>query len=187
MEIVFVVAVVFGLCFLVDKSFTKLFRNKVQHRSGLAVRLNKRFATGGILLLVLGIAGVMASIENGAAMLVGSLILLLVGAGLLVYYVSFGIYYDEDSILVTGFGKRSSVYRYEQIEHQILYTLQGGGLIVELYMKDGKTLQVLSGMPGYDRFLDHAFSRWCLQRGIDPEVCTFHDPVNSIWFPNKEV
>ena len=187
MAIILVVAVAFGLCFLVDKGFTKVFRNKAQHHSGLSVRLNKRFATGGILLLVLGIAGLMASIENGVPMLVGSLILLLVGIGLLVYYLSFGIYYDEDSLLVTGFAKKSVVYRYDQIQHQLLYTLQGGGLIVELYMNDGSTVQVLSGMPGYDKFLDHAFSCWCRQRGLNPENCAFHDPKNSIWFPNKEV
>ena len=33
-------AAVFGLCFLVDKGFAAIFRNRSQHRSGKAVRLN---------------------------------------------------------------------------------------------------------------------------------------------------
>ena len=187
MAIIVMAAVVFGLCFLVDKGFTKLFRNKAQHRSGLSVRLNKRFATGGVVLMVLGIAGLMASIENGVAMLIGSLILLVVGLGLLVYYLSFGIYYDEDGFLLSSFAKKEHFYRYDQICHQMLYTLQGGGVIVELHMVDGTAVQVLSSMPDYDKFLNYAYRRWCVQRGLDPENCTFHDPENSIWFPNKEV
>ena len=37
-----IAAAVFGVCFLVDKGFTKLFRSKTQHRSGMAVRANKK-------------------------------------------------------------------------------------------------------------------------------------------------
>ena len=39
-SILLIVAAVFGLCYLVDKGFTKLFRGKVQHSSGKSVRLN---------------------------------------------------------------------------------------------------------------------------------------------------
>lgn len=187
MGIIVMAAAVFALCFLVDKGFTRLFRNKAQHRSGLSVRLNKRFATGGVILVVLSIAGLMASVENGLPMLIGSLILLLVGIGLLVYYLSFGIYYDAEGFLISSFGKKEQFYRYDQIRHQLLYSLQGGGMIVELHMADGSAVQVLSSMPDYGKFLDHAFSCWCTQRRISPEECTFHDPQNSIWFPDKEV
>ena len=46
-------ALVFGGCFLVDKGFTRLFRNQSQHRSGTAVRSNKRYGAIGILVGVL--------------------------------------------------------------------------------------------------------------------------------------
>ena len=38
-----IAGIIFGLCYLVDKAFAKLFRSKAQHRSGLAVRANKRY------------------------------------------------------------------------------------------------------------------------------------------------
>ena len=41
--ILLIAAAVFGLCFAVDKAFAKLFRSKAQHRSGMAVRANKRY------------------------------------------------------------------------------------------------------------------------------------------------
>ena len=41
--ILLIAAAVFGLCFAVDKAFAKLFRSKAQHRSGRAVRANKRY------------------------------------------------------------------------------------------------------------------------------------------------
>ena len=47
-------AAVFGLCYVLDKGFTKLFRGKQQHKSGLAVKHNKRAALFGLVLAVLG-------------------------------------------------------------------------------------------------------------------------------------
>ena len=40
--IILIIAVVFLLCYLADKGFTKLFRGKVQHQSGKSVRLSRR-------------------------------------------------------------------------------------------------------------------------------------------------
>ena len=49
---VLVIAVLtFGVCFLFDKGYTNLFRNKIQHYSGLAVRINKRYAIFGLILI----------------------------------------------------------------------------------------------------------------------------------------
>ena len=53
-------------------------------------------------------------------------------------------------------------------------------------MKDGKAVQVLSGMTGYGAFLDKAYAGWLRQTGRDPESCGFHDPSNSCWFPTME-
>ena len=53
--VIIVAALVFGVCFLVDKGFTKLFRNQQQHQSGTAVRLNKRYGSIGLLIAVLGV------------------------------------------------------------------------------------------------------------------------------------
>ena len=186
MGILLVAALVIGLCFLVDKGFTHLFRSKAQHRSGMAVRQNKRYGSMGLVLVVLGIAALMASAEN-RWMLIGGLILMALGVCLIVYYMSFGIYYDDESFLVESFGKKPVTYRYRDIVHQQLYMVQGGSMIIELHMADSSAVQVVSTMPDYDRFLNHAFTRWCQQKGIDPENCDFHDISVGCWFPEREV
>lgn len=185
MDILLLAAAIFGLCFLVDKSYTKLFHNKAQHRSGLSVRQNKRYGSMGFVLMAIGVAALVASARNQAVM-VGGIILIVLGAGLTVYYLSSGIYYDDESFLVESLGKKSATYRYSDILHQQLYTLQGGGIIVELHMTDGSAVQVVSTMPDYEKFLNHAFTHWCRQKGIGPETCDFHDTANSCWFPKKE-
>ena len=180
-------ALVFGICYFVDKGFTKIFRSQSQHMSGLSVRLNKRVATIGIVRCVLGVSAVMGGLTDTPALLAGGAILLVVGVGLIVYYLSTGIFYDNDTFLHTSFGKKSQSYFYNQIRSQTLYLVQGGSVIVELHMTDGTAIQVLSQMPDYDKFLNYAFAGWCRQKGINPQNCTFHDPQSCRWFPEEGV
>ena len=56
--VILIAAAVFGICYLIDKGFTKLFRSQAQHRSGMSVRLSKRYGSIGLLLVVLGIGAV---------------------------------------------------------------------------------------------------------------------------------
>ena len=176
---ILIAAVVFGLCFLLDKGFQKAFRNKIQHRSGLSVRLNKSYSIAGVLLSVLGILAIMSGIADGN--------ILIVGIGLCVYHLSFGVFYREDAFLYTSFGKKETTYRYSDILAQKLYVITGGSLIVELHMADGNAVSIQTTMNGAYPFLDAAFAAWCRQKGIDPESCTFHDPENHLWFPQEEV
>jgi hypothetical protein len=99
--------------------------------------------------------------------------------------VTFGVYYDDDGFVVSKFGKRSVTYRYNQISTQQLYA-SGGTTVIELYLNDGTTLMLQSNLDGTYAFLDHAFKRWCIQKGIAPETCDFNDPQNSLWFPATE-
>jgi len=112
-------------------------------------------------------------------------LLLTVGGALIVYYMTFGVYYDRESFLLTSFGRRNTNYRYGQIKGQQLY-LSGGRTIIELHMDDGRTVQLQSGMTGVYPFLDTAFAGWCTQKNIPKESCGFHDPDNSCWFPAME-
>ncbi len=188
MEIVaflLIVAAVFGACYLIDKGFTKTFRGQVQHKSGLSVRLNKRYGSFGIILAVLGIAAIFAGTKDSTILIVGGAILLIFGIGLMVYYMTFGIFYDEDSFILTTFGKSSALYHYRDIEAQQLY-IASGNVVVELHMKDGRTVQLQSAMTGEEAFLNHAFEGWLAQTGRTRESCTFHDPDNSCWFPPLE-
>jgi len=177
--ILIVAALVLGICWLVDRAFQKLFRSKAQHRSGKAVRASKRYGVIGVILMVLGIAGI---VNGGGLLIMGSIVALL-GAAMCVYYLSFGIFYDDESILVSGLFKKSKTYSYDQIQAQQLYLVTGGNVIVELHMENGETVSVQSMMDGAYPFLDHAFSRWCAQKGLEPEGCTFHDPGKCCWFP----
>lgn len=179
-------ALVFGVCFLVDKGFARLFRNADQHKTGLAVKHHKRMALFGVFMVFLGAVGLTTGSGNGPGMLIMSAVVLLVGVGLLVYYLSFGIYYDEESFLISGFGKKNETFRYGDIEKQQRYLLQGGAVIVELHMADGRAVSVQSNMEGFHPFLDHAFARWCDRKGLDPQHCDFHDPGSFRWFPDME-
>lgn len=184
--ILLIAAAVFGLCFAVDKAFAKLFRSKAQHRSGMAVRANKRYGLFGVILSVLGIMAACVGISDGPVLLWGGIVVLLMGAALAVYYLSFGVFYDGETFLLSRFGKKEVTYRFSDIKGQKLYMVQGGNVIIELHMADGGTVSLQSTMDGVYPFLDTAFAAWCLQTGRDPQSCDFHDPSQSLWFPTVE-
>ena len=184
--ILLIAAAVFGLCFAVDKAFAKLFRSKAQHRSGMAVRANKRYGLFGVILSVLGIMAVCVGMTDGPVLLWGGIVVLLMGAALAVYYLSFGVFYDGETFLLSRFGKKEVTYRFSDIKGQKLYMVQGGNVIIELHMADGGTVSLQSTMDGVYPFLDTAFAAWCMQTGRDPQSCDFHDPSQSLWFPTVE-
>ena len=103
-----------------------------------------------------------------------------------VYYLTHGIFYDGESFLVASFRKEDRVYQFEQIKEQKLYLVQGGSVIIELSMDDATSVSLQSSMDGVYLFLDTAFAAWCLQKGIEPQTCDFHDPSKSWWFPHEE-
>lgn len=181
-----IAAAVFGACYLVDKQFSKHFRSKAQHRSGLAVRAGKRYGVFGVILSAIGVLAVCMGVRDGLALTLGGILVLLLGLGLAVYYLSFGIFYDGETFLESRFGKKDVLHRYEDILGQKLYLIQGGNVVVELHMKDGSTISVNSAMDGCYPFLDTAFAGWCLATNRDPELCNFHDPSQSLWFPTVE-
>lgn len=179
-------AVIFGICYLVDKGFAKAFRSKAQHLSGMAVRAAKRYGLFGVIFTVLGVLAVLVGLTDSGVLLWGGVVVLVLGLCLCVYYLSFGIFYDGESLLYSRFGKKSMVYQYRDIVGQKLYIIQGGATMVELHMADGSAISLLSTMDGVFPFLDTAFAGWCLQTGRDMASCDFHDPANSLWFPTVE-
>lgn len=183
MPYVIIIAATFLLCWGADKLFTKLFRSKPQHASGQSVRLNKYYAIAGIVLVILGVAAQFAG--GGMLLVVGGVIVALLGVFLIVYYLTFGIFYDDDSFVVATFGKKSATYAYRDIQGQLLYNT-GGKILIELHMRDGRTVQLQSNMIGTYVFLDKAFAAWLRQTGRRKEDCPFHDPDNSCWFPTME-
>ncbi len=183
--VLLIVALVFGLCYLCDKAFSRLFRSKAQHRSGHAVRASKHYGVFGIAFILLGILALSVGLSDSLVLLVGGVLILLAGIGLAVYYLTFGLFYDDQSFLYSVPGKKSVTYRYEDIREQKLYQVQGGSIVVELHLADGRAIGLQSTMEGIYPFLDTAFSGWCTQTGRDPSHCPFHDPANSWWFPHE--
>ena len=184
--IVIAIALTFCACYFVDKGYTKLFRSKQQHKSGLQVRVSKRYASIGLILCILGLLAILTGVGGESVLLIGGFIVLCIGCCLVGHYLSFGIFYDADTFIVTAFGKKNPVYRFRDIRHQKLYLIQGGSIVVELHMTDGSAVSVHTAMEGAYPFLDHAFAAWCRQKQLDPESCSFHDPRNHLWFPGEE-
>ena len=185
MELVLAAGATLLLCWLMDKGFTKIFRGKPQHASGKSVRLNKRYASVGIVMFVLGWAGIFAGSAEEWVLWACGVLLIMLGICLVVYYTTFGIFYDDDTFILTTFGKKSVVYRYEDIKAQQLYNSYGN-IIIELCMTDGRVVQLQSGMKDVYPFLDKAFAAWMRQKGKTESGCPFHDPDNSCWFPPLE-
>lgn len=184
--VITIAALVFGVCFLFDKGFDKAFRNKAQHKSGLAVRLPKRYAAFGAIMIALGIASILTGLSGSAILIIGGALILLVGICLVVYYATFGVFYDADSFILTTFGKKSTEYQFRDIRGQRLYVVQGGSVLVELHMNDGRSVTFQSTMEGTYPFLDVAFAGWCRQTGRKSEDCSFYDPSQHCWFPSME-
>ena len=182
LAVVVVAALSFGCFWLIDKGFTKLFRSQAQHMSGLSVRLNKRYGSFGLILIVLGVASMLAAAKEGWVMLAAGGIILVVGVGLVVYYMTFGIFYDDRGFVYTTFGKKSATYAYKDIKGQMLYT-GSGNIIIELHMQDGNTIHINASLENANAFMDKAFACWLQQTGRKQEQCDFYDPENSCWFP----
>lgn len=176
----------FGVCFLLDKLFSKAFRGREQHRSGLRVKLRKRMAVFGLLVVMLGVVCVIFYWGSYPVIFWSGWILLLMGICMLVYYLSFGVYYDEEGFVYSRFGKKSKLYTYDQICAQQLYNSQGS-ILVELQLSDGSTVPVQDSMEGGFAFLDYAYERWLGGKHLSEEECSFHDLEKCCWFPSAEV
>ncbi len=184
--ILIIAALVFLICRVVDKLFSKLFRSKAQHRSGMAIRASKRYGIFGVMFSVLGILGIITGITGEKVLTWAGLVVLLMGIALAVHYLSFGIFYDGESFLLCRFGRKSQEHRYDEIVSQKLYVLTGGSTVIELTLKDGSTFSVQSTMDGVYPFMDTAFAGWCMETGRKMEDCDFYDPSKSWWFPHEE-
>ena len=185
---VLVAAAIFGVCFLFDKGFTRIFRGTAQHLSGRSIRANKHYGGIGTVLIAIGIGALLSGLAGEWVLLVGGSIVLLLGMALVVYYLSFGIYYDDDSFVYSSFGRKSLTFRYEEICAQQVYVVQGGNIMVELHMASEKAIQVQLQFQNAEDFLNTAFLGWVRQKNLDMREgdWSFHDPDNSCWFPKVE-
>ena len=179
-----VIAATFGVMFALDKGLTKLFRSRDQHRSGTAVRLKKHYGILSLALMALGALGIVTYFtDKSLTLLLGGVLILPGGALLGLYYLTHGIFYDDESFLYVSFGNNTREYRYADIQGQKLYEIQGGSLLVELYMTDGKTVSVQGTMEGAPSFLDKAAHARMRQLGLNSHECEWFDESQGRWFP----
>ncbi|MBR2047396.1 MAG: hypothetical protein IJ960_02235 [Oscillospiraceae bacterium] len=184
---ILVIALSFCGMYLLDKGITKIFRSQAQHHSGTAVRLKKAYGVAAVALTVLAVLSFVQYITAGeVVMLLAGIMLVAMGGGLGVYYLTHGIFYDDESFLYTTMGSKGRTYRYGQIRGQKLYVLQGGSYLVELYMDDNTTVSVQTSMEGAYAFLDKACHARFRQLGINSFECDWFDSDNSCWFPPVE-
>ena len=185
--VIFIIAaLVFLICWGVDRLFIRLFRSKAQHRSGLAVRSSKRYGLFGVIFTILGILGIFSGTGGDKILLYAGIVVMLMGIALAVHYLSFGIFYDGESFLLCRFGRKDREHRYDEIVSQKLYVITGGSTVIELTLKDGSTVSLQSTMDGVYPFMDTAFAGWCLETGRRMEDCDFYDPSKSWWFPHEK-
>ena len=101
-----------------------------------------------MILSILGILALCVGVTDGPVLIWGGIIVLLMGIALAAYYLSFGIFYDGESMLLSRFGKKGITYSFKDIVGQKLYLIQGGNIVVELHMADGNSVSVQSSFEG---------------------------------------
>ena len=88
MDMILVALGTLALCYFIDKGFTKVFRGKVQHRSGLSVRLSKRYASIGLILVAVGTAAIFMGLNDTWILSAGGALLAITGICLITMYMT---------------------------------------------------------------------------------------------------
>lgn len=170
-------AVIFGVCWSVDMLCKRLWPK----HPGKTVRLPKRTAVFGILLLVLGIAVVFLAWETDSVYFrFGSFLVPAIGLLLAVQYLSFSISYDAEGFVYRSLGKKPMKSAYADILGQKSVIARSGVNSV-LYTKNGE-VPIYSAQEGVQDFLKTAFAAWCQATGTDPEAVE-NNPRYLTYFP----
>lgn len=173
-------ALVFGLCFGVDRLCRKLFPRDERK----VVRLPRRSAVFGILLSFFGFAAMLFFWRQLEWYFrVGAALVLLLGIFLLVQYFSFSIRYDAEGFVYRGFFKKPVASTYGEISGQ-RSLLTRSGVNSTLYTKHGE-VPIFSALQGVQDFLKTAFSVWCEKNGIEPDTVE-NNPAYFTYFPEPK-
>lgn len=178
-------ALVFLACFLIDKLLGLLFPKSDTEKSGQSVRLPRRNAIAGVLLLFVPLAVLLFLIpeEGDALVSVGCVIAMILGVILLVSYCSFAIYFDDEGFVYKDLRRKKAAYRYSQIRGQRSVLTRSGVNSILFVGKD--EINVYSTMQNLNAFLSKAFYKWCQVRQIDPAEIE-NNPRMFTWFPDPE-
>lgn len=177
---VLLIAVIFGLVALVDFLLGKLFPKSKTQKQGKAVRMPRYSFILGILVTLLCIIGLLFYTEADLFLRLGMAAALLIGVYIVVNYVRFGIFYDEEGFEFRTLTKKAKYYRYADITGQRSF-LARSGLNVAL-LAAGDEIPLNGSMKGLSDFMNHAFFAWCRETGRDPDGQDY-DPATLRYFP----
>ena len=179
---ILLVAAIFGLVALCDFILKKLFKGA--RSDAKAVKMPRYSFILGLLMALLGLIAVLYIPRQTERFLwLGSCVVLVMGAYLLVNFFWFGIYYDDEGFTYRALGKKSRTYRYGEITGQRTFVAKSGWNS-NLYAR-GEEVQLYAAMQGMSDFLNKAFFSWCRENNIDPDTVE-NDPHNLIFFPEPE-
>lgn len=181
MKLLLFAALVFGLCFLVDKGISAL-KNRV--RTDMVVRMPVKYPIFAAILALTAVGAVVyAWVMKSTLMGAAAAVLLGMSIYVLVTYLNTRIDYTEDTFTFRR-GREVQTFRFGDIDCQRVAINRGGCCLVLVAGKD--EIVFYSNMQGFFRFLDHAFAAWCKARQLDPAEQTWHDPRDYRWFPDDE-
>lgn len=172
-------ALIFGLCFVVDKVTGWIIR-RCQERDTVKPPLRYPVLTCVLLAAAAGLV-VYAIHVRKLQYLLGTGVFLAVAVYALVYYRSTEITYNKTSFVFHR-GKQKARFHFADIVGQRADVTRKTKCLV-LCIGDDQVV-VYSNMQGYRRFLTQAYESWCQAKGLDPAAQPWHDPADTRWFPD---
>lgn len=173
-------ALVFGLCFLVDKGVARL-RRRTENASQVRPPLLYPAMSGALALAAVGclIYGVLkGKLIYGAA----AVVFLGVGIYAMVYYFTTGIRYTDTHFTFRS-GKQRKTFAFDDIRGQRVAVSRKSVCLVLCLDRDQVVLY--NNMQGFAPFLNRAYKGWCLAKNLDPAGQVWHDPSDHRWFPDQ--
>lgn len=177
------IAVIFGLVALVDFIFGKLFPKSKTQTHGKTVRMPRYSFIVGILIAILCIIGLLFYTEADLFLRIGMVAAMVMGSYMVVNYIRFGIFYDEDGFEFRTLTKKARHYRYADITGQRSF-LARSGLNTSLIVA-GDEIPLNGAMNGLPEFMSHAFFAWCRETDRNPDEQEY-DPTTLRYFPQPE-
>ena len=178
-------AAIFLICYLIDTLIKRLFPRSELEKSKQVVRLPRKSAVFGILLLFLPLVVLLFFLPEGGDTLIviGCVVSMLLGVMLLVNYFSFAIWYDDETFLYKDLRHKKTLYHYSQIKGQ-RSLLTRSGVNSTLFVADDE-INLYSAMQNLNPFLSKAFRKWCQIKGVDPDRVE-NNPRMLTWFPEPD-
>ena len=177
---ILLIAAVFGLIALIDFLLKKVLPKPKYARKGNIVRMPRYSFILGLVIFMIAVVALLFVPLTERFVWFGAWIVLVMGIFLLTNFFRFAIFYDDDGFTYRTLTKKAKSYPFEQITAQESF-LAKSGWNSTLYV-NGDEIPLTAAMQGVDKFLNHAFFRWCKKKNIDPDTVE-NNPTMLVFFP----